>query len=350
MTPTGPSTAASLTSVASRAARGVRLAGTGSHLPSKVLSNKDLEAIMDTSDEWIVQRTGIRTRYVIDPARGESTATLSAEAVKKALAAARIAPTDVDLLLEATMTAEMECPSAACVVANLAGLSRAGAMDLNAACSGFVFGMNIAHDLIKCGSYSTIVVVGADTLSTLMNYSTAGRTTAIIFGDGAGAAVLRATDDASLGILAQAMHADGAGWKDIYVPHLDRDFPPGTAPDEAAKGYVHMNGSSVFKFAVSTFPELIAETLDKAHLTPADVDLYVCHQSNARILAAARERFGIPEERLYINIDRFGNTVGASVPLCLDELVRAGRIKPGMKVMFLAFGGGLTWGSSLWQM
>jgi len=330
--------------------RGVRLAGTGSHLPSKILANKDLETMMETSDEWIVQRTGIRTRYIIDPAKGESTSTLSAEAVKKALAAGGIAPSDVDLLIEATMTAEMECPAAGCVVAHLAGLTRAGAMDLNAACSGFVFGLNIAHDLIKCGSYTTIVVVGADTLSTLMNYSNAGRSTAIIFGDGAGAAVLRATDDPTLGIIAQSMHCDGGGWKDIYVPHLDRDFPQGTTPDESHKGFVHMNGASVFKFAVSTFPDLIEETLEKASLTPADIDLYICHQSNARILAAARERFGIPEERLYVNIDRFGNTVGASVPLCLDELVRAGKIKPGMKVMFLAFGGGLTWGSSLWQM
>lgn len=330
--------------------RGVRIAGTGSCLPSKVLSNKDLEKIMDTSDEWIVQRTGVRTRYVIDPAKGESTSTLSAEALRRALAASHTNPSDVDLVLVATMTPEMECPASACMVTQLAGLTRAGAMDVNAACSGFVFSLNMAHDLIKCGGYNTIAVVGADCLSTLMNYSTAGRSTAIIFGDAAGAAVLRATDDASLGILAQSMHADGEGWKEIYVPHLDRDFPPGVAPDESHKGYVHMNGASVFKFAVSTFPNLIAETLEKANLGPSDIDLYVCHQSNARILAAARERFGIPPERLYINIDRVGNTVGASVPLCLDEVTRAGQIKPGMKVMFLAFGGGLTWGSSLWQM
>jgi len=330
--------------------RGVRIAGTGSCLPSKVLSNKDLEKIMDTSDEWIVQRTGIHTRYTIDPSKGESTSTLSAEALRRALAASHTPPTDIDLLLCATMTPEMECPASACMVSQLAGLSRAGAMDVNAACSGFVFSLNMAHDLIKGGSYKTIAVIGADCLSTLMNYSTAGRGTAIIFGDAAGAAILKAADDPTLGILAQSMHADGEGWKEIYVPHLDRDFPPGVAPDEAQKGFVHMNGASVFKFAVSTFPNLIAETLDKANLSPSDIDLYVCHQSNARILGAARERFGIPPERLYINIDRVGNTVGASVPLCLDEVTRAGKIKPGMKVMFLAFGGGLTWGSSLWQM
>jgi 3-oxoacyl-[acyl-carrier-protein] synthase III len=328
---------------------GVRLLGSGSALPSRVMSNHDLAQVMDTNDEWIVQRTGIRTRYIIDPKKDEHTISLAADALKKAIADSRIDPKEIDLVILATMTANMSCPASACQVAHAVGANNAGAFDLNAACSGFVFSMNVAHDLIRGGAYKTIAVIGADTVSKHMSYDNAGRGTAIIFGDAAGAVILRATDDTTKGIIAQSMRADGEGWKEIYVPELPRDFPPSTPVDDAKYGLVQMNGSSVFKFAVGTFPELIAETLTKANLTAADIDMFVCHQSNARILASARERFGLPEEKLYINIDRVGNTVAASVPLCFDELKKAGRIREGQRVMLLAFGGGLTWGSSLWQ-
>lgn len=329
---------------------GVRLAGTGLGLPAGKLTNADLEKLMDTSDEWIVQRTGIRERRVIDQSKGESTCWMATAALANALERSGKKPTDLDLVICATMTPEMFCPATACRVVDNLKAGQAGAFDLSAACSGFVFGMNLAHELIRGGAYRTIGVIGADALSTLMDYSTAGRSTAIIFGDAAGAAVFTADENPALGVLAQAMHADGSGWKDIYVPTCARDFPAGVAPDEAKFGKVQMNGGTVFKFAVGTFPELIQETLDKAGLKPADIDMFVCHQSNARILHAARDRFGVPEDKLYINIDRYGNTVGASVPLCLHELIMQGRVKPGMKVMFVAFGGGLTWGSSLWQL
>lgn len=333
-----------------RTGRGVMIAGTGSYLPERRLTNADLVGMMNTNDEWIVQRTGIRERRIADLQGGETVSTLSAKALTNALAAARMSPDELDLVITATMSPEMECPSVACLVIDAIGATRAGAFDLNAACSGFVFGLNVAHDLIRGGAYKAIGLVGADTLSKFMNYSDKGRSTAIIFGDGAGAAILRADDNPALGILAQSIHANGAGWKDIYVPHQLTDFPKCTEPDPSQCGYVSMNGASVFKFAVGTFPKLIGETLAKAGIAANDVDMYVCHQSNARILSAAREKFGLPESKLYVNIDRVGNTVGASVPLCLDELTRAGRIHPGMKVMFLAFGGGLTWGSSLWQL
>lgn len=329
---------------------GVRMAGTGHALPGKVLSNADLERMMDTSDEWIVQRTGIRTRHVIDREKGESTLGLATEALRRALADARMQATDLDLVILATMTGEMSCPPTACRLVHRIGAPRVGAFDLNAACSGFVFALNVAHELIRGGSRRNVAVVGADTLSVHMDYSTGGRGTAILFGDGAGAVILRATDDASKGLLAQSIHTDGAGWKDIYIPNREADFPPGTRPDPAKFGRVQMNGAAVFKFAVTTFSDLIQETLDKAGLRAGDVDMFVCHQSNQRILHAARERFGLPEDRLYINIDRVGNTVAASVPICLDELRRSGRVREGMKVMLVAFGGGLTWGSSLWQL
>jgi 3-oxoacyl-[acyl-carrier-protein] synthase III len=329
---------------------GVRIAGTGHALPAKRMTNADLEKLMETSDEWIVQRTGIRERRVVDRDKGESAATLSADALRLALADARLTPDDLDLIIVATMTTVMACPATACLVAHYVGANRAAAFDLNAACSGFVFGMNVAHDMIKSGAFRTVAVIGADTLTEHMSYTNAGRGTAIIFGDGAGAAVLRATDDAGKGVLAQAMHADGEGWKDIYIPEHPLDFPKGVEPKPELMCKVQMNGASVFKFAVGAFPNLIAETLEKAGLKAADIDMFVCHQSNARILAAARERFGIGEEKLYVNIDRVGNTVAASVPICLDELRKAGRIQDGQKVLFVAFGGGLTWGSSLWQL
>ncbi len=343
--------AANLSSLVKPSPRvGVKIAGTGSCLPEDRITNADLAKVMQTNDEWIVQRTGVRERRRINPARGESTSVLAANALKNAMAAAHITAKDLDLIICATMTGEMACPCSACMVSDLVGAGDAGAFDLNAACSGFVFGLNTAHDLIRGGAYRTIGLIGADSLTTLMDYSDAGRGTAIIFGDGAGAAILRATDDTSKGIIAQAMHADGPGWREIYVPKSERDFPAGIACDASKFGHVQMNGAAVFKFAVSTFPDLLAKTLEKGGIQASDVDMYVCHQSNARILVAARERFGIPEERLYMNIERVGNTVGASVPLCLDDLVRAGRIQEGMRVMFLGFGGGLTWGSSLWQM
>jgi 3-oxoacyl-[acyl-carrier-protein] synthase-3 len=329
---------------------GVRLLGSGSALPSRIMSNHDLSRVMDTNDEWIVQRTGIKTRYVIEGNPDENTVTLAAQALRGAITEAKILPTEIDLIILATMTPNMSCPASACQVAHAVGATNSSAFDLNAACSGFVFSMNIAHDLIKAGGHKTIAVIGADTVSKHLSYTTSGRSTAIIFGDAAGAVILRATDDLTKGILAQSMRADGSGWKEIYVPELPRDFPQNTPMDDEKLGVVQMSGASVFKFAVSKFPELIAETLAKANLCAADVDMFVCHQSNARILASARERFGLPEEKLYVNIDRVGNTVGASVPLCFDELRKAGRIREGQKVMFLAFGGGLTWGSSLWQM
>lgn len=330
---------------------GVRIAGTGAAVPEGRLTNFDLERMMDTSDEWIVQRTGIRERRVIDrAARGESTTVLSVAALRQAMERARIGPRDLDLVLTATITAEMLVPPMACRVAAEVGAAGCGAMDINGACCGFVFGLNMAYGLMRSGLYRCVALVGADTLSQACRYTDEGRGTAILFGDGAGAVILRATDDASKGMIAQAMRADGSRWEDLYMPQSLHDFPKGVEPKAELLNTVQMNGRAVFRFAVGTFGDIIQETLDRAGIKAEDVDHYVCHQSNARILEAARERFGLPPEKLYVNIDRYGNTVAASVPLCLHELWEQGRIEEGQLVMFLAFGGGLTWGSSLWRL
>jgi 3-oxoacyl-[acyl-carrier-protein] synthase-3 len=328
---------------------GVRIAGTGLFLPERRLTNADLEAMMDTADEWIVQRTGIHERRRIDPAKGESCTSISAEALRRALVDAKTAPTDLDLVIVATVSSEMPCPSTSCRVAAAVGAGSAGAFDVTAACCGFVYSINLAHELVRGGVYRTVGVVGCDTLTEVMDYSTAGRGTAILFGDAAGAAILKACDDAGKGIIAQVMHADGSGWKELFIPRAPRDYPPGFDASSHKLNVMYMHGREVFKFAVGTFSGLIRETLDKAGLAPEDIDHYVCHQSNARILESARERFGIPHEKMYVNIDRVGNTSGGSIPVCLHELRAAGRIREGQLVMFVAFGGGLTWASSLWR-
>lgn len=328
---------------------GVTIAGSGSAVPARRVTNHDLVSLMDTSDEWIVQRTGIRERRLYDPAI-EGTADLATDAARAAIADAGMQPHEIDLVVTGTMTPDSPTPSVACIVADRVGAGKIGAMDLNAACCGFVFSLNVAHGLVASGTYRSALVIGADTITRFCDFSTYGRNVAVLFGDGAGAVVIRATQDASKGLIAQAMHSDGGGAKNLFIPGRKCDFPSGVEFEPRKVNKIHMDGQAVFKFAVGTFPRLIEQTLDTAGLRPEDVDHYVCHQSNFRILESARERFGLPPEKLHVNIDRFGNTVAASVPLVFDELRRAGRVKEGQRVMFLAFGAGLTWGSSLWQL
>lgn len=326
---------------------GVRIAGTGSALPSRVLNNRELATLVQTNDEWIVQRTGIHERRICDWKKGESNATLCTDALRRALESAQLDAKELDLIICGTITQDMRCPSTACVVAANLGAGTAGAWDLGAACSSFVFAVNAAHDMIRVGTHRNIGVIGCDTVSSLIDYENRG--VCILFGDAAGAAVLRATDDTTKGIIAQVTKADGSGWHDLYMPGWMGHIAPDADLTLHKPNCLQMNGREVFKFAVGTFSELIQETLDKVQLTADQVDLFVCHQSNARILEAARERFGLPAEKLYVNIDRVGNTSAGSVGLCLDELMRAGRIKEGQRVMMVAFGAGLTWGSCLWQ-
>lgn len=331
---------------------GVRIAGSGSALPEHRLTNAELEKLMETSDEWIVQRTGIHERRRHDETLPYPTSQLGAAALSRALADASMSPKDLGLILCATMTPDSPTPSVSCRVAAALGCNNIGAIDLNGACSGFVFTMAVAHEMIAGGLYDSVGVIGADTITRHCDYSTFGRGAAILFGDGAGALVLRKDPDASKGMLAQAMHSDGDGAKSLYIPcGLDQIVDPEDGvPDPRMDLKIQMNGKGVFKFAVSKFPEVIEETLALANMPASEVDHYICHQANSRILEAARERFGLPESKLRINIDRLGNTVAASCPIVFDELRREGRIQPGQRVMFIAFGAGLTWGANLWQL
>ncbi|MBL8746671.1 MAG: ketoacyl-ACP synthase III [Phycisphaerae bacterium] len=328
---------------------GVRIAGTGAAIPSRVLSNADLERLMDTSDEWIVQRTGIRERRIYDREGGETSETLGTKALLQALENAKVKPSEVDLIIAATMTADMPTPSAACLIAHHAGCGEAGAFDLNGACCGFIFTLNMAHEFIRGGQAKTVAVVGTDTITRFVDFTTFGRNAAILFGDAAGAFVLRADPDPAVGMQAQSMHADGGRGCHLYIPKRRESFYNPAEYDERAVDRIHMNGQAVFKFAVTKFPQVIEETLARAELKASDVDLYVCHQANVRILESARERFGLSHEQLPVNMERYGNTVAASVPLLFNELRAEGRVRDGSLVMFLGFGAGLTWGGSLWR-
>ncbi|MBB6428567.1 beta-ketoacyl-ACP synthase III [Algisphaera agarilytica] len=326
-------------------AKGVAIVGTGVSLPDKVLTNDDLAKIVDTNDEWITQRTGIKTRRIVDS--DTNVRDLARDALQSALDDAKLPATELDLVILATITPEMVCPNTAARVVAELGAAPAGAMDLSAACSGFVYALNVASSLIETGQYKTIGVVGAETLSKIVDYE--DRRTCILFGDGAGAAVVTAVDDPTRGCLHQSMHSNGNLWGELYVPEQDAHLPENNT-FTGAFNTLQMNGREVYKFAVTTTSKMMQQTLDAAGVKAEDLALVVSHQSNKRILESARDRFGLPEDKLYINIDRFGNTSAASAPICLHEAYEQGKIKEGDLVLFCAIGGGMTWTTSLWRM
>lgn len=327
---------------------GVRIAGTGSAVPSKVLTNADLEGKFDTSDAWIVKRTGIRERRLIDPSKGESAFSLERDAILAALDAAGMDASELDLLIVASLTSEMRCPSNACRISEAIGAHGAGAFDLNAACSGFVYSMNLADSLIRSGRHRCIGVIGCDVLSPHIDYEE--RTVSILFGDASGAAILVRDDEhPELGCQYQKIEADGRGWESLYMPKREEDITPEAGPSDVRLGYLRMNGRDVYKFAVTKFQEVIEDALVQTGLKVDDVSQFICHQSNLRIIESAKQKLGLPDEKVYVNIDRYGNSSAGSVAVCLDELVRAGRIQAGDNVIMVAFGAGLTWSSGVWR-
>lgn len=327
---------------------GVRIAGVGSAVPQRVLANADLQTMMDTSDEWIMQRTGISERRIVDQ-REEGTYTLGRDALRRALEDAGMSGRDLDMVIFASVTAEMTCPSNACRVADELGAAPAAAFDLVAACCGYVYALNVAESLVRSGRCRTVGIIGCDAMSTVCDYT--DRAVSILFGDAAGAAVLT-RDDAhpECGCLYQTLNADGATWPSLYMPRRQQDVPASDGANPIALGCLRMNGREVYKFAVNKFREVIEEALAATGLGVEDIAQFICHQSNVRIIDAAKEKIGLPDEKVYINIDKYGNSSAGSVGLCFDQLWKAGKVKRGDVVVFVAFGGGLTWASSVWRL
>jgi 3-oxoacyl-[acyl-carrier-protein] synthase-3 len=318
-----------------------RITGTGSYAPGKVLSNADLERMVATSDQWITERTGIRARYIVGP--GEACSDLAVRAARRALDAAKIRAADLDMILLATCTGDFPLPATACLIQHQLGATKAAACDISAACCGFVYALSMADAYVKTGMRH-VLVVGSEVMSAITDW--ADRNTCVLFGDGAGAAVVSASDGAR-GILSTHLRSDGALWELIAVPGGGSRLPPSEKVLAEKLNCIKMKGNETFKVAVRTLEEIARETLAANNLTVADLDLYVPHQANVRILTAVADRLELSLDKVMLNLDRYGNTSAASIPIALDEAVRQGRIKDGSLIMLGAFGAGLTWASAL---
>jgi 3-oxoacyl-[acyl-carrier-protein] synthase-3 len=319
----------------------VKFLGIGSSVPDKVLSNVDFEKMIDTSDEWIRSRTGISERRISEPEVASSD--LAYEASIKALEDANIGPEDIDGIIVGTITPDFIFPSTACVLQGRLGAYQAFAFDVLAGCSGFIYALHVAKGLIQGGTAKKLLVVGAETLSKIMNYE--DRTTCILFGDGAGAAVISVSE--TPGILSSCLGANGDGWDLLYMPGGGSRIPTSEESVKNGSHFLKMEGKEVFKEAVKALQNSSLEAIEQAGITPDDIDLLIPHQANYRIIDAVRRRLELPEEKVFSNLDRYGNTSSASVPIALDEAVKSGRLKKGDIVVFSAFGAGFTWGASV---
>jgi len=319
-----------------------RIIGTGSYLPEKVLSNYDLEKFLDTNDEWIVSRTGIRERRIA--ADGEFTSDLATKAARQALAMAGIGPESIDLIIVGTITGDFPWPATACLVQQQLGVKGSIAFDVSAACSGFVYALATACRFIETGAVKRALVIGAEVLSRVVDWE--DRNSCILFGDGAGAVVLEAQDGEN-GVISTHLHADGSYWELLYQKGFGSRHPASQQGLGERMPFLKMQGNEVFKVAVRSLSDVALEALEANNLTPRDINLFIPHQANRRILEATAKRIGLEDEQVFINVDRFGNTSGASIPIALDEVNRAGRLKAGDVVVLDAFGGGFTWGAAL---
>jgi len=315
-----------------------RIAGTGRYLPENVVTNKDLEKSMDTSDEWIRERTGICQRHIA--AEGQTCSDMALEAAHQAVEMAGIEVTDIDLIIIATVTADKVFPSTACIVQRRLGIHGCPAFDIQAACSGFVYGLDVADRMIRTGGAKTALVVGSEMLSRITNWE--DRTTAVLFGDGAGAVILQASDEP--GLISTHIHSDGQYEDLLQVP---QGISSGYDSIRAEEAYIQMNGNAVFRRAVAALDAIGRETLAGNDIDKHDIDWLVPHQANLRIITAAAKKLDLPMERVVVTVDDQGNTSSASIPLALDTAVRDGRIQRGQLLLFEAFGAGFTWGSAL---
>jgi 3-oxoacyl-[acyl-carrier-protein] synthase-3 len=319
-----------------------RIIGTGSYAPKKVVTNHDLEKLVDTSDQWITERTGIRERRVAE--KGQTTSDLSYEASHRALKAAGLSAADLDLILVATVTPDTFLPSLACVLQNKLHAKKAAAFDIFAACSGFIYGLAVAQAFIESGMYTNILLVGAEVLSRFTDWE--DRNTCVIFGDGAGAVVLQ-KHVGKHGVLSTHLHSDGSFGDFITIPGGGALHPPSHDTVHKKMHYIKMKGNETFKVAVRALEDVVQEALEHNKVKAEDIDLLVPHQANLRIIQAMAQRLNMPMEKVVITLDRYGNTSAASIPMALDEAVRDGRIKENKLILLEAFGGGLTWASAL---
>jgi 3-oxoacyl-[acyl-carrier-protein] synthase-3 len=318
-----------------------RIIGTGGYLPEKVLTNADLEKIVDTTDEWIVTRTGIRERHIA--ADGQTTCDLAEQAARQAMQRAEVEKGEIDLIIVATTTPDKVFPSTACLLQQRLDIHGCAAFDVQAVCTGFVYALGVADSFIRAGRAKKALVIGAETLSRIVNWN--DRTTCVLFGDGAGAVVLEAADEP--GILSVHLHADGSYENLLHVPAgISSDY------ERLKRGEAHieMKGNEVFRMAVNTLGRIVDETLEANQMQKSDVDWLVPHQANTRIIAATAKKLAMSMDHVVLTVDRHGNTSAASVPLALNEAVQDGRIQPGQTILMEAFGGGFTWGSVLARM
>ena len=319
------------------------ITGYGSFAPAKTLTNEELAKMVDTSDEWIATRTGIKVRHITTD--NESTAFLATEAARKALAEANLDVGDVEIIIVATITPEMVFPSTASFVQRDLGAKKAWVFDLAAACSGFVYGLSIVQQFIENGRFKNALVIGAETLTKITDWT--DRTSCILFGDGAGAIVLEKSSDGRKGILYSSMHSDGDRWEALNCQAYGSRYPPAKPLEDPKKIYMQINGREVYQQAIRRIVETVNHCLDHCSLTIDEIAMLISHQMNARIIESASKRLNLPAEKVFINISEYGNTSAASVPIAFDECVRKGKIKRGDIVILVAFGAGLTWGANI---
>ncbi|MDI3524870.1 MAG: 3-oxoacyl-[acyl-carrier-protein] synthase [Candidatus Atribacteria bacterium] len=318
-----------------------KVSGVGSYVPSKVLTNQDLEKIVDTSDEWITTRTGIKERRIASPQ--ETTSSLALEAARRALQMAQVDPQELDLILVATVTPDMAFPATACLLQRELGAPRAACFDLEAGCTGFVYALVVAEKYLIGGGGNKALVVGAETLSKIVDWE--DRATCVLFGDGAGACILEKTDHP--GLLASYLGSDGGGAHLLELPAGGSRMPASKESVAGRMHYIKMNGNEVFKFAVRIMEEASREVARRAGIGLEEVALFIPHQANIRIIDSAARRLKIPQEKIFVNVHKYGNTSSASIPIALDEAYREGRIKDGDLLLLVGFGAGLTWGSTV---
>ena len=330
-------------STPSRLVRRARIASLATYVPPRVLTNADLEKMVETSDEWILQRTGIRQRHIVDP--GVATSDLAREASIEAIARAGLTPADIDFIVVGTTTPDMAFPSSACLLQAKIGATNAWGFDLSAACSGFSYALTTAAQMVAAGSSQHALVVGADVMSSIIDYT--DRTTCVLFGDGAGAVIVEPTDDPSIGIIDFEHYVDGHGGQALKMPAGGSLMPASHDTVDQRMHYVKQDGATVFKFAVRNTEEVCRRLLQRNGIGGGDIDLFVSHQANRRIIQSAAEKLGLSEDKVVINIERFGNTTAGTIPLALNDAVNEGRLKHGDLLLVASVGAGFTVGAVL---